>query len=114
MNQRLRKAFAREKDFECLFLLPRFAKRELCWKFESRNSHDFREEECCLYPQHEHISRVSFLVCLSVFACTPVHSNSPTTSTDSLGCMFRRRLDQTAFRTHLSSKNMCSAPDPDT
>ena len=42
---------------------------------------------CCLYPQHEHISRVSVLVCLSVFACTPVHSNSPTTSTDSLACI---------------------------
>lgn len=42
--------------------------------------------DCCLYPQHEHISRVSFLVCLSVFACTPAHSNSPTTSTDSLAC----------------------------
>ena len=39
-----------------------------------------------MYPQHEHISRVSFLVCLSVFACTLVHSNSPTTSTDSLAC----------------------------
>ena len=41
---------------------------------------------CCLYPQHEHISRVSFLVCLSVFACTPVHSKTPTTSTDTLAC----------------------------
>ena len=40
-----------------------------------------------MYPQHEHISRVSFLVCLSVFACTPVHSNSLTTSTDSLACI---------------------------
>ena len=36
----------------------RFAKRELCWKFESRHSPDLREEECCLYHQHEHISRV--------------------------------------------------------
>ena len=45
-----------------------------------------REEECCLYPQHEHISRFYFLLCLSVFACTPVHSNSPTISTDSLAC----------------------------
>ena len=37
--------------------------------------------------QHERISRVSFLVCLSAFACTLVHSNSPTTSTDSLACI---------------------------
>ena len=28
-----------------------------------------------------------FLVCLSVFACTPVHSNSLTTSADSLACI---------------------------
>ena len=55
-------------------------------KFESRHSPDLREEECCLYPEHEHISRVSILVCLSVFACTPVHSNSPTTSTESPAC----------------------------
>ena len=40
-----------------------------------------------MYPQQEHISRVSFLVCLSVFACTHVHSNSLTTSTDSLACI---------------------------
>ena len=44
-------------------------------------------DRCCLYPQHEHISRVSFLVCLSVFACTLVHSNSLTISTDSLACI---------------------------
>ena len=86
MNLKLCKGFKRVKDFKCLFQLPRFAKRELCWKFESRHSPDLREAECCLYLQHEHISRVSFLVCLYVFACTPVHSNSPTTSTVSLAC----------------------------
>ena len=81
MNLWLCKAFEQEK------ISSVFSKRELCWKFESRHSPDLREEECCLYPQHEHISRVSFLVCLSVFACTPIHSNSPTISTDSLACI---------------------------
>ena len=42
---------------------------------------------CCLYPHHEHTSRVFFLVCLSVSACKPVHSNSLTTSTDSPACV---------------------------
>ena len=78
-----------------------------CWKFESRHSPDMREEECCLYLQHEHVSRASFLVCLSVFACTPVQSKSPTTSTDSLACFAG------ALTTQLSdscvSQNMCSA-----
>ena len=34
---------------------------------------ELREEECCLYPQHEHISRVSFLcvsLCVCLHACT--------------------------------------------
>ena len=81
MNLRLCEAFEREKDFKCPFQLHRFAKRELCWKFDSRHSPDLLEEECCLCPQQEDISGVSFLVCLSVFACTPAHSTSPTTST---------------------------------
>ena len=64
---------------------------------------------CCLYPQHEHISRVSFFVCLSVFACTLVHSNSPT----------HLHVSQApwpnSFRTHLCLKT-CAARlfDPDT
>ena len=40
-----------------------------------------------MYPQHEHVSRVTTQVCLSAFAGTPVHSNSPSTSTDSLACI---------------------------
>ena len=42
----------------------------LCWKFESRHSPDVREQECCLYPQHEYISRVSFFLCVCLHACT--------------------------------------------
>ena len=65
---------------------------QVCLLCKSKPSKSFKKVlleamRCCLYPQHEHISRVSFLVCLSVFACTPVHSNSPTTSTDSLACI---------------------------
>ena len=85
MNLRLCKAFERVKISSVFSSFPACQTRALL-EVESRHSPDLREEECCLYHQHEHISRVSFLVCLSVFACTPVHSNSPTTSTDSLAC----------------------------
>ena len=69
-----------------------------------------------MYPQHEHISRVSFLVCLSVFACTPVHSNSLTTSTDSLACIagaLTKQLSVLPWSKHVShtcltlSSNTC-------
>ena len=66
-----------------------------------------RRSVVCI-PQHEHISRVSFLVCLSVFACTPVHSNSPTTSTDSLACFAGALTKQ--LSDSFVSQNMCSAP----
>ena len=57
-------------------------------------------EESVVFSQHEHISRVSFLVCLSAFACTPVHSNSPITITDSLACIagaLTKQLSDFAF-----------------
>ena len=60
---------------------------------------------------HEHISRVSFLVCLSVFACTPVHSNSLTTSTDSLACFagtLTKHLSDSSIATHLQRAYACS------
>ena len=56
-------------------------------------------------PQHEHISRVPFLVCFSVFACTPVHSNSPTTSRDSLACIagaLTKQLSDLPLSKHVS------------
>ena len=58
--------------------------------------------------QHDHISRVSFLVCLSVFACTPVHSNSPTTSTDSLACFAGALTKQ--LSDSFVSQNMYNVP----
>ena len=61
-----------------------------------------------MYPQHEHISRLSLLVCLSVFACTPVHRNSPTTSTDSLACYVGALTKQ--LSDSFVSQNMCSSP----
>ena len=67
---------------------------------------------CCLYPQHEHISRVSFLVCLSVFACTPVHSNSLTTSTDSLACIagaLTKQLSVLPLSKHVSHSCLTSS-----
>ena len=67
----------------------------------------------CVPNNHEHNSRVSFLVCLSVFACTPVHNNSPTTSTHSLACFAGALTDN--FRT-LVCRKTCAARlfDPDT
>ena len=47
-------------------------------------------------------------MCLSVFACTPVHSNSPTTSTDSLACFAGALTKQ--LSDSFVSQNMCSAP----
>ena len=69
-----------------------------------------------MYPQHEHISRVSFLVCLSAFTCTPVHSNSPITSADSLACIkgaLTKQLSDLPLSKHVShtcltlSSNTC-------
>ena len=51
---------------------------------------------CCLYPQHEHISRVSFLcvsLCVYLHACTQQFTDHQ----HRLTCSHRRRLDQTAF-----------------
>ena len=46
---------------------------------------DVRRSVVCF--QHDHIfARIPWFVSLSVFACTLVHSNSLTTSTDSLAC----------------------------
>ena len=59
-----------------------------------------------------HISRVSFLVCLSVFACTPVHNNSLTTSTDSLACIagaFTKQLSVLPLSKHLSHTCLTSS-----
>ena len=76
-----------ERFFQVSSLASQICQTRALLEVESRHSLELREEECCLYPQHEHISRVSFLVCLSVFTCTPVHSNSLTISTDSLACI---------------------------
>ena len=47
-------------------------------------------------------------LCLSVFACTPVHSNSPTISTDSLACFAGALTKQ--LSDSFVSQNMCCAP----
>ena len=52
--------------------------------------------ECCLYPQHEHISRVSFL-CVSLCVCLHACTQQFTDHQHRLTCSHRRRLDQTAF-----------------
>ena len=60
---------------------------ELCWSFNVTPLSRLTWGGVLFVSQHERIfTRIPWLVSLSVFACTPVRSNSLTTSTDSLAC----------------------------
>ena len=62
-------------------------------------------EETVVYIPNKSTFRAFRSLCLSAFACTPVHSNSPITSTDSLACFagaLTRQLTVLPLSKHVS------------
>ena len=107
MDLRHCESFERERDLKCPFSFPdlpnassggslNHATLPIC----------VRRSVVCIANMSTFFARFLPCVCLSVFACTPVHSNSPTTSTDSLACFAGALTKQLSHS--FVSRNMCS------
>ena len=114
VDLRLCETFEREKDFKCPFSFPDLPNASFVGSLNHATLPILREEECCLYPQHESTFRAFPSLCVSLCLLARLYTaiHRPLAPTH---LHVSQAPSPSSFRTHLCRKTCAARPfDPDT